>query len=66
MQNKISHLIISSTQMRLYVLRRLSKTLKNVELKTFRMPGSATQVCLNISQCIINESNISIAPVCPN
>ena len=52
--------------MRLYVLRRLSKTLKNVELKTFCMPGSATQVCLNISRCIINEPNISIAPVCPN
>ena len=28
------------------------------------MPGSATQVCLNVSQCIlcINESNISVAP----
>ena len=33
MQNNISHLIISSTQMRLHVLGHLSKTLKNVELK---------------------------------
>ena len=32
------------------------------------MSGRATQVCLNIWQCIIciNESNISKAPVCPN
>ena len=46
----------------------LSKTLKNVELKTLYMSGRATQVCLNASQCIvcINESNISEAPVCPN
>ena len=34
MQNYISHLIITSTQMRLHVLTQLSKTLKNVELKT--------------------------------
>ena len=68
MQNNISHLTISSTQIRLHVLRHLSKTLKNIDLKTLCMPGSATQVCLNVSQCIncINESNISVAPVCPN
>ena len=68
MQNNISHLIISSTQMRLNVLRHLSKTHKNVELKTLCMPASATQVCLNISQCIvcIHESSISVAPLCPN
>ena len=39
MQNNISHLIISSSQMRQHVLRHLSKTLKNVELKTLCMPG---------------------------
>ena len=45
-----------------------SKTLKNVELKTLYMPGSATQVCLNVSQCIgcIKEFNISVASMCPN
>ena len=68
MQNNISHLIISSTRICAHVLRHLSKTLKNVALKTLCMPGSATQVCLNVSQCIvcINESNISVAPVRPN
>ena len=68
MQNNISHFTISLTQMRLLVLRHLRKTLKNVELKTLCMPGSATQVCLNVLQCIIfiNEYNISVAPVCPN
>ena len=68
MQNSINHLIISSTQMRLHVLRHLSKTLKKFELKVLRMLGSATQVCLNASQCIlcINKSNISVAPACPN
>ena len=50
MQNSINHLIISSTQMRLHVLRHLSKTLKKFELKVLRMLGSATQVCLNASQ----------------
>ena len=32
------------------------------------MPASASQVCLTVSQCVIsiNQSNISIAPVCPN
>ena len=32
------------------------------------MAVSVTQVCLNVSECIvgINESNISVAPVCPN
>ena len=42
--------------------------LKNVELKTLCMAVSVTQVCLNVSECIvgINESNISVAPVCPN
>ena len=32
------------------------------------MAGSAAQVCLNVSQCIvfINESNISEALLCPN
>ena len=46
----------------------LSKVLKNVELKTLCMPGCATQVYLNVSQRIvcINESDISISPVCPN
>ena len=34
MQNNISHLIISSTQMHQQVLRHLGKILKNVELKT--------------------------------
>ena len=54
--------------MRLHVLRHLSKTLKNVELKTLCMPGSASQICLNVSQYIvhINESNISVAPVWPH
>ena len=68
MRNNISHFTISLTQMRLLVLRHLRKTLKNVELKTLCMPGSATQVCLNVSKCIIfiNEYNISVAPVCPN
>ena len=68
MQNSIYHLIITSTQMHLQVLRHLSKALKNVELKTLCMPGSATQVCLNVSQCILckNASFIFAAPVCPN
>ena len=68
MENSISYVIISSTQMRLHVLRHLSKTLKNVELKTLCMPGPAAQVCLNVSQCIvcINESNISVVPVRQN
>ena len=46
----------------------LSKTLKNIELKTLYMPMFATQVCLNVSKCIIciNKSNISVAPMCPN
>ena len=68
MQNKISLLIISSTQIRQPVLRHLSKTLQNVELKTLCMLGFAAQVCLNVSQCIvcINNSNISVALVCPN
>ena len=63
-----SHLTISSKQMCLHVLRHLSKTLKNVELKTLCMPGSAIQICLHVSWCIVckNESNIPIAPVCPN
>ena len=67
MQNNINHLI-TSMQMRLHVLRYLSKTLKNVEIKTLCMTGCATQFCLNASQCIvcINESNISVALVCPN
>ena len=32
------------------------------------MPGSAAHVCLNLSQYIvcINESNIFVAPMCPN
>ena len=32
------------------------------------MPGSAAQICLNVWQCIIciNESNISVTPVCLN
>ena len=42
MQNNISYLIISSTQIRLYVLRHLSNTLKNAELKTLCIPASAT------------------------
>ena len=68
MQNNISHLIISSTSMRLPVLRDLSKTLKDVELRTLCMIGSSTQVCLNVKQCIVcsNKSNISAAPVCSN
>ena len=67
MQINISHLMISSTQMGLHVLRYLTQV-KNVELKTLCMPGSAAQVCLNVSQCIvfISESNISLAPVCRN
>ena len=67
MQKNISHLMISSTQMRLHVLRHLT-LVKNVKLKTLCMPGSTTQVCLNVSRCIvcINESNISVATVCPN
>ena len=66
MQNNINHLVISSTRMRLPVLRDLSKTLKNVELKTLCMTGSSTQVCLNVKHCVvcINKSNISVAPVC--
>ena len=51
MQNNISHLIISSTQMRRQVLRHLSKTLKNVELKTLYVSGSVAKVCLNVSKC---------------
>ena len=44
------------------------KLLKNVEFKTLCMPGSATQVSLNVLQYIvcINKSNISVAPECPN
>ena len=55
-------------QMRLHVLRNLSQTLKNGELQTSCMPGSATQVCVKVSQSIvcINESNISVAQVCLN
>ena len=51
----------------LNVLRHLSKTHKNVELKTLHLPASVTQVRLNVSQytVCINESNISIAPVSP-
>ena len=66
MQNKISHLI-SSMQMRLQILRHLSKTLTNVQFKALYMCEPATQVCLNLSQCTvcIKESNISLAPVCP-
>ena len=69
-QNKINHLIISSTPNTSTGSQtfNLSKTLKNVELKTLCMPWSVAQLCLNVSQCIvcINESNISVAPVCPN
>ena len=51
----------------LNVLRHLSKTHKNVELKTLHLPASVTQVRLNVSQytVCINESNISIAPASP-
>ena len=45
MPNNSSHLIISSTQMRLYVLRYLSMMLRNVELQTLFMLGCATQFC---------------------
>ena len=46
----------------------LINTLKIVKLKTLRMPVSATQVCLNVSQSIvcINKSRLYIVPVCPN
>ena len=47
MPNNSSHLIISSTQMRLYVLRYLSMMLRNVELQTLFMLGCATQFCHN-------------------
>ena len=67
MQNKITHLIVSLMQMRQHVLKHLSKTLKNVELKTLNIHGSVAQVCENVSQCIIciNECNISATPICP-
>ena len=65
MQNNISHLIISSTQMRQQVLRHLSKTLKNVELKTLYVSGSVAKVCLNVSKCIVCINN-SVTPVCSN
>ena len=53
--------------MGLHVLRHLTQV-KNVESKTLYMPVSAAHVCLNVSQCIvyINESNISVEPVCAN
>ena len=71
MQNNYIYLVISSSQMRLHVVRDLSNTLKNVELKTLCMPVTATPTCfnvLNLSQCIIciNKSNLSIVLACPN
>ena len=82
MENNINNLIISSMQMLLCVLKHLSKTLKNVELKTLWMPGSAAHACLNYHFCFykqlnyhfcfykrivsINDSNISVPQVCPN
>ena len=44
------------------------KNLFSVELKTLCMPRCATQLCSNVSQCIvcINESYISTVPVFPN
>ena len=65
---KLGAQIIFSMQICQHILRHLSKTTKNVQLKTLCMPGSVAQVCLNVSQCIvcINKSNISIAPVFPN
>ena len=44
--------------MHLHVLRHLSKTLKNVELKTFCMPGSSAQFCLNVITMCITMTNI--------
>ena len=46
----------------------LSKTLRNVKLKTLCMSWSETQVYLNVSHCIvfISESKISLALVCAN
>ena len=63
----ISHHIFNANASTRSQTFNLTKPLKNVEFKTLCMRGSATQVCLKVSQCIgcINKSNISIAPVCP-
>ena len=58
MQNNISHLIISSMQIHLYILRHLTKMLRNIQLKTLCMPGCATRVCFNLSQFIICNKQI--------
>ena len=52
-QNNVSNHIFNADASARSQTPNISKTLKNVELKTLCMPGSATQVCLNVSQCIV-------------
>ena len=63
-----NHILNANASTRRSQTFKLCKTLKNVELKTLCIPGSAAQVYLNVSQYIVSikESNISVAWVCPN